>query len=508
MNKVVVASLLAVASIAVGGRSMVAQAPASPDASAQSSGGVQMSPAEYKAYNDAISQTTPQAKAAALETYLTTYPQSAVKADTLQLLMITYSSFDPAKTLSTADRLLQVQPDNLRALTFEVYFRKQEADKATDPAAKQAALDAAADFAKKGLAAPKPKEMSDADFTKLKESVTPGFYGAIAADAAAKKDMPTAITNYTAELKASPPAATTTPGLTLQDTYLLGLAYYQSTPPDYVNCTWFTSRAAAFAPEPYKSEFLKVATYCYKKYHGNSEGYDAVTAAVQNNLFPPPGFSIKPAPSPADIVAQVIASTPDLSTLAISDKEFILQNGKPEDAAKVWDTIKGKSVQLPDVTVVAATDTAIQASVSDDAVQSKTADFTFNMKEPLKNPPAPGTKVTMTGTYSSYTVGGVTPGAAGAPAAPSTTTPTPAPAVTPQSGASTTTPEPGATGATATAPGATATAPSATVAPPAPAVAGPAGPVMIVMSDSAIVEPKKAPVKRASPAHHTTRRRR
>jgi hypothetical protein len=513
MNKVVVASLLAVATIVVGGQSMVGQAPASPDASAQSSGGVQMSPAEYKAYNDAIAQTSPQAKAAALETYLTTYPQSAVKADTLQLLMITYSSFDPAKTLSTADRLLQVQPDNLRALTFEVYFRKQDADKATDPAAKQAALDAAADFAKKGLAAPKPKEMSDADYAKLKDSVTPGFYGAIAADAAAKKDMPTAITNYTAELKASPPAATTTPGLTLQDTYLLGLAYYQSTPPDYVNCTWFTSRAAAFAPEPYKSEFLKVATYCYKKYHGNSEGYDAVTAAVQTSLFPPSTFSIKAAPSPADIVAQVIASTPDLSTLAISDKEFILQNGKPEDAAKVWDTIKGKSVQLPDVTVVAATDTAIQASVSDDAVQSKTADFTFNMKEPLKTVPAPGTKVTLSGTYSSYAVGGVTSGAAGAPAAPSTT-PAPAPAVTPAPGASTTTPEPGASTTTATAPDAATTAPAATAAAPAaavapapPAAAGPAGPVMIVMSDATIVEPKKAPAKRASPAHHTTRRR-
>ena len=36
----------------------------------------------------------------------------------------------------------------------------------------------------------------------------------------------------------------------------------------------------------------------------------------------------------------MIAETPDLGSLAVSDKEFILQNGKPEDAAKVWDTIK------------------------------------------------------------------------------------------------------------------------------------------------------------------------
>ena len=63
-------------------------------------------------------------------------------------------------------------------------------------------------------------------------------------------------------------------------------------------------------------------------------------------MNPPADFKIKPAPSPADIVANVIATTPDLSTLAVSDKEFILANGKPEDAAKVWDTVKGKSVAI------------------------------------------------------------------------------------------------------------------------------------------------------------------
>lgn len=488
MKKVVVASLLAVASIALGGQSMVAQAPDSSGATAQSSGGVQMSPAEYKAYNDAISQTTPQTKAAALETYLTTYPQSAVKAATLQTLMQTYSAFDPAKTLSTADRLLQVQPENLVALFFESYFHRQDADKATDPAAKQAALDTSASFAQKALAAAKPADMSEADFQKVKTGVTPGLYGAIAEDAAAKKDMKTAITNYTEELKAAPPASTTTPGPVLQDTYRLGLAYYQSTPPDYLNCTWFSSRAAAFAPEPYKTEFLKVATYCYKKYHGNADGYDAVTTAVQANLFPPPTWAatIKPAPSPADIVAQVISTTPDLATLAVSDKEFILQNGKPEDAAKVWDTIKGKSVQLPDVTVVAATDSSIQAAVSDDAVASKTADFTFTMKEPLKTVPAPGTKVTLSGTYASYTVGGVAPaGMAAATPAPGEAAPAAAPATTPAPAATT---------------------PAATTTPAAPAPAA-VGPVMIMMSDAMVVEPKKE-TRKATPTHRRSTRRR
>ncbi|HTD97005.1 MAG TPA: hypothetical protein VK627_08745 [Edaphobacter sp.] len=444
-----------------------------------------MSPAEYKAYNDAISQTTPQTKAPALEAYLTAYPQSAVKEATLQDLMISYSSFDPTKTLDAADRLLQVNPNNLRALLLEVYFRKTAADQQTDPATKQASLDKAAEFAQKGLAATKPAEMSDDDFTKVKASAYPVFYSAIATAALNKKDTATAITNYKQELASVPVADTTKPGPLLQDTYFLGLAYLQSTPPDLVNCTWYISRFVAFAPEPYKSQMLPTAKYCYKKYHGADDGYEAVTAAVQTSLDPPAGFALKPAPSPSDIVAQVIANTPDLGTLAVSDKEFILQNGKPADAAKVWDTIKGKSVQLPDVTVVSATESAIQASVSEDAVLSKVADFTFNMKEPLKTVPAPGTKVTLSGTYASYTVGGVA--GAGATAAPAATTPAPA-ATTPDAAAPAATPAPAAAPA------------------PAPA-AGPAGPVVIAMSDSAVVD-KKAPAKKPTATHRAAPRKR
>ena len=495
MKKAVVVSLLVVASVTSVASIAVAQSQVDLGSNAQSSnGGVQMSPAEYAAYNNAITQTTPQTKAPALEAYLAAYPNSAVKAATLEQLMIAYSQFDPAKTLETADKLLAVDPNNLRALTLEVYFRSQEADKATDPAAKQTALDSAASYATKGLAVTtKPKDMSDADFAKVKDAATPVFYRAVATAALNKKDSATAITNFKAELAAVPVAQTQVPGPMLQDTYTLGQAYYTSTPPDYVNCTWYASRAAAFAPEPYKSQMLPLAKFCYKKYHGGDDGYDAVTTAVQTNLNPPTDFAIKPAPSPSDIVAGVIASTPDLGALAVSDKEFILQNGKPADAAKVWDTVKGKSVELPNVTVVSATPTVIQASVSDDAVQSKVADFTFNMKEPLKTAPAAGSTVTLSGTYTSYTVGGKTAeelsGAASSTTAAAATTP---PAST------TTTPPTDAAAAPATPAAAPAT--PATAAPTAPAAAP--GPVMIIMSDAAIATPK-----RAAPAHHPVHRK-
>ena len=411
MKKVVVASLLAVASMAPAAQTLLASSLMKPVTlqDAPAAGGVQMSPAEYKVYNDAISQSTPQTKAPALEAYLTAYPQSAVKNDTLLQLMLAYSAFDPTKTLDAADRLLQVDPTNLRALTLEVYFRKASADQLTDPAAKQAALDKAADFANKGIAASatKPTAMSDADFTTLKASATPVFYSAIGTAALSKKDTATAITNFKLELASVPVDQTTKPGQLLQDTFFLGSAYLQSTPPDYLNCAFYVARFIAFAPEPYKSQMAPTAQFCYKKYHGAADGFDAVSTAAQANLNPPDNFAttVTPAKKASDIAHDTVVSTPDLGTLALSDKEFILQNGTPEDAEKVFTAIKGKEVSIPDAVVVSATESVLTVAVSDDAMQAtpKVADFTFNMKEPLKTVPAVGDKVTLTGTYASYT---------------------------------------------------------------------------------------------------------
>ena len=63
-------------------------------------------------------------------------------------------------------------------------------------------------------------------------------------------------------------------------------------------------------------------------------------------------------------------------------------------------------MEIPDAVVVAATPDQLQVAVSDDAKQAQPkpiADFTFNMKEPLKTVPNVGDKVTLDGTYASYT---------------------------------------------------------------------------------------------------------
>ena len=146
-------------------------------------------PAEYNDYSNAISQSSPAAKAAAIEAFLTKYPNSVVKEEMLEQLMAAYQAQNNMdKTVDAASRLLQVDPNNLRALAITVYIKKAQAAQKSTPAEQQPLLDEAAASAQKGLAAPKPANMSDADFQKLKDAVTPIFYSAIAMDDQLKKD--------------------------------------------------------------------------------------------------------------------------------------------------------------------------------------------------------------------------------------------------------------------------------------------------------------------------------
>jgi len=399
MKKSVLASLLALATILPGTVSMVY-------AQAASSGQITIKdPAEYNAYTNAVGQGTPAAKAAAIESFLTTYPNSVVKVDLLLVLMASYQQAnDMTKTLDAADRLLAVDPGNLRALAISVYIEESQAHAKTTPADAQPILDKAAAQSQTGLTATKSATMADADYQKLKVATAPIFDSAIAQDDANKKDFAGAIAAFNSELKAYPDPAMTQTGAGLNDTYLLGQAYAQQTPPDLKNAVWFFTRAAQFAPPQAKPQIEKAAEYFYNKYHGSMDGYPAIQALTKANLFPPPEYNPTPAPpppSPADLAAQTVASTPDLKSLSLGDKEFILFNGKPEDAEKVWAVMKGQRVQVPGM-VIEATAESVQVAVTEDSKQNKKADFTITMKTPLKAVPAIGVTVTYDATFDSY----------------------------------------------------------------------------------------------------------
>ena len=454
MKKLVFAS---VALIGLG-LAAVAGSPAFAQADGQSDSCQQITikdPAEYNAYTNAISQSSPQAKAQAIEAFLRQYPDSVAKEDLLRQLMAVDQSISPAATLDAAKQLLQVDPTDLRALFVVVYLEHQQANGSAQK------LDEAAAEAQKGLSAPKSPCMSEADYQKVKDAVTPTFYSAIGADDSFKKDYKGAIQAYTKELQSYKNPAQTTAMPAPVDTYYLGLSYLNETPRDLKNAIWFMVRAADFYPQA-KSQIDAAAEYWYKKYHcsvtdaacinGNPPpGFSDIEqlASVPANVFPPAAYNPTPAPpppSPADLAHTAIVGTAGCAgvtptpppstptgastapaaapappapasfpatctdalkrTLGLSDEEFILANGDPQDQQLIWSIMNGVTAQVPGIVISAAPDgTSVKLAVSKDSQNSSTADFTINMKPPLKprDIPAAGAKETYIATFASYT---------------------------------------------------------------------------------------------------------
>jgi len=375
-------------------------------------------PSEYNAYSMASTQADPAKKAQGLEDFLTKYPQSVAKNVVLNLLVDTYQQLNqPDQALSAATRLLQVDPNNMKALYLSVAIKNGQCKKvldakgfATDPAP----CDDAAALAQKGLTAAKPAGTSDDDWKKMTDASYPVFDSAIAFDeVVSKKDFKAAVDEYRKELMLFP-ADQTKSGTGLVDSLNLAETYVKLSPPDMVNAVWFYARAVDFAPAGYKPVIEKKLDYWYNKYHGSLDGLDAIKAQAQATLFPPGTLNIPPADTPAEKIHKILASTPDLNTLALADKELVLSFGAKDDADKLWALLKDKPTPVPG-TVIEATASQIKVAVTDDAKQSKTPDFVVNLKTPLTDKELeavkPGTELGLSsknqaeldGTYDSYT---------------------------------------------------------------------------------------------------------
>jgi hypothetical protein len=365
-------------------------------------------PAEFNSYQTASQQSDPTAKAAALESFLETYPQSVVKTAVLDQLIDTYQGLgDADKTLSAASRMLQVDPNNLKAIFISVFIKKGQCGKTQDAQA----CDDAAVLAQRGLMAAKPADTSAADWKKLTGATYPIFHSAIALDnAVSKKDFKGAVAEYTAELMLYTDDQTKAAGL--QDTLLLAQAYTQPGAKDLVKAIWFYARAWNFVPASYKPTVEKSLEYYYAKYHGNLKGLDEVKSQAALTTFPPATLAITPAPTPAEIAHKVVAETSNLTMLNLEDKEFILANVSPDDAAKLWALLKNQATPVPGI-VVEASASVIKVAVTQDArrVNPPYADFIVHLKKPLEEKEIPAVgfefslqpKAELDGIYDTYT---------------------------------------------------------------------------------------------------------
>jgi len=385
MKKFVFASAMALASM-----SLVH----SPALGAQESGQITIQdPAEFNAYQNFTTQTDPAQQCAAGESFLQTYPQSVVKKAVLDQLIDCYQkSNQPDKVLSAASRLLQIDPNNMKAIFISVFVKKSQCGKSLDASGASTdpqSCDDAAALAQKGLTATKPAGMADADFSKLTAGAYPVFHSAIAFDdAVSKKDFAGAIKEYTAELMLYPPDACSKPGPCLADTLQLAQAYAKPGPAkDEVKAIWFYARAYDYAPAGYKAQIEPQLDYWYKRYHGTLDGDAAITQQInaiktqaQSTLFPPGTLHIEPAPTPDKLAHQAYTSG-DPKNLNLEDKEYILANGNPDDANGLWGILKGQQTPVPGI-VIADNATTLKISVTTTA-SVKPKDYLVKLTNPV-----------------------------------------------------------------------------------------------------------------------------
>ena len=367
-------------------------------------------PAEYNAYVNAVQQQDPNAKVSAMEAFLTQYPNSVMKPSALELLMGTYQQTgNQAKVVDTAKRLLQADPNNLRALALLTFLSRQ-AVMGNDPS-KLADL---AQYCQKGLDAikanQKPATMKEEDFEKLKKDTALIFNGGCGFAALQNKDFQKAQQDLKAAVDQDPND--------LQNVYPLATAYNSATPPDSLNAIFYLARAAGLAPagSQAQQQIQAYAHTVYKNYHGNDANSEQlwtsyVLPTAKSATSPPADWGEKitkyTPPTPAQQAHDLVnGKTPDqIKQLSFGEWELVLSAGVPEDQAKVWDVIKNVPLQMEGNVIEATSPTELHLAGSEDDIEAKRADITLTMSGPIPKlrMPKAGDTFDFEGTPNAYT---------------------------------------------------------------------------------------------------------
>jgi len=405
MKKILVTVVLGIAVVAAGqGAAPPAQQPQGQPAqgqpaAAQSQAPVIKDPAEYNAYMGAVQQSDANAKISGLEAFVTQYPNSVMKVEALGQLMSAYQQTNNVpKTIDAATRLVQADPNNVRALALLAYLKRQQAQAGQNP---QQNLADAKKYGLQGLDGlpkfSKPEGTSDADFQKMKDQMSGIFNAAVGIAALQDKDYPTAQKSLQVAADANP-----------QDfsiVYPLALAYLQATPPESIKGIWSGARAIAIAPAPQVA--TQIEPYLkrqYVKYHGGDDGWTDLVAKAKASPAMPADFTIKPAPTPADQAADLVKSK-DPTKMDFAEWELILTVGKQEDADTVFNAIKGKAVQLGGAKVITSSPTKLTLAASLDDIDANKADVELTMAAPIpaRLLPKEGSTIDFEGTPETYT---------------------------------------------------------------------------------------------------------
>jgi hypothetical protein len=302
-----------------------------------------------------------------------------MKEDALELLMIAYQQTgNQAKMSDTAQKVLQINPCNIRALALGAYSKQAMATAGQNT--QQNYLDAG-QAGEKGLqclqTATRPDGTSQADWDKLKTQTSGIFNGAAGIAAYQAKDYAKAEKYLRAAVQGDP-----TNLLEVYDLALADLA--PGAAENDVDGLFFIARASNLAQGAGKDQIAKFGKSRYTKYHGTDDGWSPLLAQAATTTLPPDGFAITKyvPPTPAEQAATLVKSK-KVEEMSFAEWQMVLSEGTPEDAEKVWSVLKGKPLQMAahviSIDAEGKNPTKLQLAGSQDDIDAKRADIDLTM---------------------------------------------------------------------------------------------------------------------------------
>jgi tetratricopeptide (TPR) repeat protein len=363
---------------------------------------------EAASYAKALAIKEPVKRAEALEVFIAWYPGSAQRIEAFEQTMAAWQSANnPEKADAAAARLLQIDPDNVRALANRAYVGRTRA-----MAGDAAALAPAVTAAERGLAvlpkAPRPAALGEGDFLRQKMQMIAVFDGTLGFAALQAKQYDKARERYLKAVATDPD--------NLADVYQLSVSQLELQPCDALGF-WYAARAIAIARvsrnETAAAGIDKYARAHYQRYHGSDQGWvDIVARAAAGPKQPPEQFarSISRVMTPAEAALQSVADT-EPAAMSFSEWALVLAQRDESDAnriaaERVWKAVGDKQkggarLKIP-IKVLSVTSDRIEGAISDRSRASNTADLVVSLARPLTPLPPAGAVISVVGTLSDY----------------------------------------------------------------------------------------------------------
>ena len=239
-------------------------------------------PAEDAEYANARKVADPARRAEALENFVKRYPNSEMKVEAWEWAMAAYQQTgNAAKAGDLAKRILEIQPQSVRALYVYVAQARALGDQAPDDA-REAAMQGMLSL----NAWQSPEGMPDAEYTRLRGEMTATFASASAYYAMVGRDLGTARMYYQQALQVNP--------MSVEDTYSLGLVEMEMQPLDPAGF-WYIARAVHLAKSARNGSESFIANYGrvkYAQFHGSLEGWAEIVTRAANETTIPDDFTV------------------------------------------------------------------------------------------------------------------------------------------------------------------------------------------------------------------------